>query len=98
MRAMNPRQFRAFRNESGKSLFAQGCVVADAVSIEPVSSRKYPGNREITANFGEMATPWRILAHDLTNKFNDLRSEFPNRETGNFFKVAKRDLELHFSF
>jgi len=31
--------------------------VADAVGIEPVSSRKIPGNREITANFAEIATP-----------------------------------------
>jgi hypothetical protein len=60
-------------------------VVADAVAVEPASSRKIPSNREISVNFGERATPGGLSAHDLTNKFNHLIAELPNRETGNFF-------------
>jgi hypothetical protein len=42
---------------AGKSPRESECVVADAVAVEPVSSHKIPGNREISANFGEMTTP-----------------------------------------
>ena len=42
---------------AGKTPWGSECVVADAVAVEPVSSHKIPGNREISANFGERATP-----------------------------------------
>jgi hypothetical protein len=42
---------------AGKTPWGSECVVADAVAVEPVSSRNIPGNREISANFGGMATP-----------------------------------------
>ena len=42
---------------AGKTPWGSECVVADAVPVEPVSSHKIPGNREILANFGRMFTP-----------------------------------------
>jgi hypothetical protein len=50
-------QLRASYRTAGKSLRKSECVVADAVPVEPVSSHKIPGNREISANFGRMFTP-----------------------------------------
>ena len=34
-----------------KSLHMQDCVVADAVGFEPVSTPKFPANREINREF-----------------------------------------------
>jgi hypothetical protein len=46
-----PAQNRAYSANNRKSRLAQECVVADAVRIEPVSTSKFPDNRENNREF-----------------------------------------------
>jgi hypothetical protein len=59
---LNPRkcpQIAAYLSETGKHRFASDCVVADALWIEPVSTPKFPANREINREFCGF---WRLAA------------------------------------
>ena len=47
----NARKWRAYAAETGKRRFATDCVVVDAARIEPVSTGKFPANREIYREF-----------------------------------------------
>jgi hypothetical protein len=48
----------------GKSLLAADCVVADAVTVEPVSTPKFPANREINREFCRIRPLTAILKAD----------------------------------
>jgi hypothetical protein len=59
---LNPRkcpQSAGYSSETGKHRFASNCVVVDAAWIEPVSTAKFPANRE---NNREFCGFWRSAA------------------------------------
>jgi hypothetical protein len=47
-----------------KSLYMQDCVVADAVQVEPVSTLKFPANREINREFRQIPARGATLIAD----------------------------------
>jgi hypothetical protein len=48
---IDARAFAGILASKGKGRFRSGCVVADAVVVEPVSAFKFPANRERTGIF-----------------------------------------------
>jgi hypothetical protein len=61
-------------------------VVADAVAFEPVSTLKFPANREKNREFRQIRLLWEILKAD-TRANSKAFSQFPYAtEQGNFLK------------
>src|SRR6516162_2761726 len=59
--AHETRLIRVILRQLGKSQFAQDCVVADAVTVEPVSATKFPANRENNREFCRFRSESEIL-------------------------------------
>jgi hypothetical protein len=63
-------------------------VVVDAVWIEPVSTTKFPDNRENTGNFRDFAgkRPWQGI--NCANYFRWLQLNSLRNGTGNFASIT----------
>ena len=77
---------RAYLPIVGKSLLVADCVVADAVAVEPVSTPKFPANREINREFCRIRPLGAIFKPD-TRVNSEACSEIPYfNGTGNYFE------------
>ena len=71
-----PAPNRGYSANHGKSRLAPECVVADAVAFEPVSTLKFPANREKNREFHQIRALGAILKAD-TRANSEACSEFP---------------------
>jgi hypothetical protein len=70
--------------ETGKIRVARDCVVVDAASIEPVSTVKFPANREKNREFRGNRPFAGDLGVQSTSEFNCLQRNSLRNGTGNF--------------
>jgi hypothetical protein len=74
-----------------KSPGEQDCVVADAVTIEPVSIAKFPANREINREFHQIRPLCKILKVDARAN-SKASSEIPYATEQGIFVQEQRNL------
>ena len=76
-----PRGLRGYLRLPGKSPVAADCVVADAVIVEPVSTPKFPANREINREFGRIRPRRRFtVVSRQTNSMLCSRIPYANKQ------------------
>ena len=71
-------------DSTGKSPHSLECVVADAVGFEPVSTAKFPANREINREFFNFWAKPQLRARHSSNDSVDLEQNSLLNRTGNF--------------
>jgi hypothetical protein len=84
---LNPRkcpQSAGYSSETEKRRFASDCVVVDAVRIEPVSTAKFPANRENNREFLRILVFGCDFDTQSARQFNGFQLNSLCNRTGNF--------------
>jgi hypothetical protein len=75
----------AWLNTRFRGKFRALRLADEAVPMEPVSASKFPANREINREFGNLGPRSAVLAPPSTSDFNGLQSNSLHTRTGNFW-------------